>query len=433
MRMPRLPSLCLFVAVSVFSPGLYGYDRAAFERHETVELPALSFSGAAADDALDTYIQGVMATKHIPGVSAAIVKRNQILWKKAYGIKAISPQEPAGESTLFMLASVTKTLTGTALMTLYDQGLFDLQDPVNDHLPFEVINPHQNSTTITVEMLLTHMSSIKDNWTYMPYYPGDSPIPLGDYLYEYFTPGGAYYDPNKNFHTYEPGNVYSYSNIGLALAGYLVECISGAPLEEYAQDHLFGPVGMNETSYFLANLDVDHIAMPMYWNGSQYVAYGHFGYSDYPSGQVRTSAPQLARFLYTFMHNRKPSKVVVFPRRQFNGAGQSSGDLAHAPQGGASFIPSAGDALPLVRILDDRTARLMTTPIHPQIDPYQGLVFYRWNLSGRILWGHNGGDQGVTTEMWYSLDEETGVVCLTNGESYLNEIVNALFEYAETR
>ncbi|MBU0754630.1 MAG: beta-lactamase family protein, partial [Planctomycetes bacterium] len=310
---------------------------------------------------------------------------------------------------------------------LMDEGLFSLNDPVNDYLPFEVVHPGYPDTDMTFKMILTHTSAIKDNWGAMPYYPGDSPLLLGDYLEDYLTPAGAYYHPTKNFHTWEPGTSESYSNIAVALAGYLVEMISGTPLEDFCQDRLFGPLDMNETSYFLANLDPDHIAMPFAWNGS-YTAYGHFGYSDYPSGQVRTSAPQLLRFLTVFMHGRfEPEPPCHLSESTILGGGGFGLD----PFGGAALKQAQGSVSNTVRLLSPQTVELMLTPQNPGINPDQGLIWYQWNLNGRSLWGHNGGDAGVSTEMWYHLEKETGVVCLTNGEAYFNEIIEALLQYAE--
>jgi len=360
-----------------------------------VSQPAPSHSLEIADldsAALDSFILNYMDLHHIPGLSAAVVKESDVIWSGAYGNAYFEPFVPVSDSTLFMLASVSKTITGTALMQLYDEGLLDLDDPINDYLPFEVVHPQFPNTDITFQMLLTHSSGIQDNWFVMPYYPGDSPIPLGEYLENYLTPGGSIYSARLNFTGWEPGTGFSYCNNAVALAGYLVEVISGMPFEDYCEENIFEPLDMYETAWFLADLDSMHVAMPYYWNGNTYTPYGHFGYSDYPSGQLRTSALQLMRFLTAFMQY-----------------GQIGG----------------------VRILDSTTVALMTTPQIPQIDPSQGLIWYTFNFNGRQLWGHGGGDLGVTTEMYYCPEENSGVIILTNGESFIWDVLQALFDYAE--
>jgi CubicO group peptidase (beta-lactamase class C family) len=341
---------------------------------------------------LDRYIANYIRTKHIPGLAAAIVKSGKVLWYGSFGRAYIDPDVPVINPTLFILASISKTVTATALMQLYEDGLFDLYDPINDYLPFTVDHPDFPHEDITFHMLLTHSSGIKDNWNLMPYYHGDSPIPLGQYLYDYLDRNGANFDPNKNFTNWKPGTNFSYCNNAVALVGYLVEVISGIPFPQYCLENLFAPLEMNETAWMLADLDLDHVALPHYWNGIKYVALYHYGYSDYPSGQLRTSAPQLLRFLTAYMQ-----KGLL---------------------GG-------------VRILEEATVEMMLTPQIPQINPSQGLIWHKWNYGGRSFWGHGGGDMGTTTEMWFCPDEDSGVVILTNGESFFLDLVDTLFDYAE--
>jgi len=341
---------------------------------------------------LATYINGSMADKHIAGLSAAIVKEGQIYWTGAFGFANPAESLPVVDETLFMLASVSKTVTATALMQLADQGLFALDDPINDQLPFAVVHPGYPGTDITFRMLLTHTSGITDNWGVMPYYPGDSTYALGTYLADYLVAGGALYNPAKSYLAWEPGTAFSYSNNAVALAGYLVEVLSGVPFDDYCATNVFAPLDMDETAWMLADLDPTHVAMPCAWNGSTWVGYGHYGYSDYPSGQLRTSATQLAQFLTMFIQDG---------------------------QYGTETLLAAS------------TAQQMKTPQVPGIEASQGLVWYTGTIGGRSVWGHNGGDQGVTTEMWFDPATGIGVVALTNSDAYFTNIVDALFDYAE--
>ena len=135
-------------------------------------------------------------------------------------------------------------------MQLWEADLFELDDNINDYLDdFQVHIPYHYNDTITFRMLLTHTSSIDDNWTVLnnvTFWGGDSPIPLDSFLINYFTPGGIYYNTALNFVSAAPGTVYHYSNVGVTLAAYLVETISNIPFEQYCQDSLFSPLGMNE-------------------------------------------------------------------------------------------------------------------------------------------------------------------------------------------
>jgi len=344
---------------------------------------------------VDSFILRTMQTYHIPGVSACIAKDGRIVWTGSYGHAIIEQDVPVMDTTLFMLASISKTFTGAALLQLWEAGLFDLDDDINDYLPFTVFNPNYPDSVITFRMLLTHTSSLRDNWDVMfsTYVYGDSPIPLGEYMEEYFTPGGVYYSSSMNFYGWAPGVAWSYCNEAFALIGYLVETISGIPFDQYSQDSIFTPLSMHKTSWFLSNLDTNNVAMPYYWNGSTYIPQGYYGYADYPAGQLRTNCLELARHLIAFMNY--------------------------------GWIDT-------VRILDSTTVSEMTTIQYPGINSSQGLIWFHNYIGSRWVWRHGGGDAGVSTLASCCFEESTAVVVLTNGESFSGTslITNKLFDFA---
>ena len=351
---------------------------------------------------IDQFILAKMAAAKVPGLAACIIRESRIDWSRGYGWANIEEQVPVTPDTIFMLASVSKTVTGTALMQVYDEGLFGLDDDVNDHLDFPVVNPGHPGVPITFRQLLAHTSSIRDNWGVLSlfYTDGDSPIPLGLYVAHYLAPGGLLYFPRLNYHGYAPGTGGDYSNAGFALNGHLVEAITGTPFDQYCNENIFAPLGMDETSWFLRDLDESRVAMPYTYRYLQgeHAPTGHYGYPDYPDGQLRTSVAQLARFL-----------------------------IAHI-----DFGLYQG-----TRILDPATAAAMRTVQFPGIDPIQGLAFYYWVEGGEIRLGHNGGDEGVRTEMWMRPADGAGVILMANGstllpweDSALVDIVDKLFEVA---
>jgi CubicO group peptidase (beta-lactamase class C family) len=351
---------------------------------------------------LDLYIEERLEEAHIPGLSAAIVKDGAIVWTGAYGWSRIRFKRPIEAETLFMLASVSKTVTATAVMQVWEDGGFDLDKDIDAYLPFEVTNPHHPEQPITPRMLLTHTSAIRDNWPVLNslYVRGDSPIALGEFLEDYLTPGGAYYSPWANFYRQEPGTADHYSNVGVTLAAYLVEVITGIPFDSYCQEAIFEPLGMEETAWHLTGLNRRHIAMPYGYRplGDIYHRYGFYGYPDYPDGALRTSVLQLARFLNAFIRY-----------------GELDG----------------------VRILEEETVEEMRRVQDPALAPNQGLVWYYKELSDRVLLGHNGGDSGVATEMFFRPEDGVGVILLMNGDWPVDmrpimEIEIRLFEEADS-
>ena len=396
------------------------------------------------EDELLQFIESIMETHLIPGLSISIVKDNDIVWEKQLGYADIINNILVDENTMFILSSISKTVTATALMQLYEDGLFDLDDDIDNYLPFNVNHPDYPLIPITFRMLLTHSSGIQDNWSVMTYYDGDSQLELNYYLNQYFTPGGEFYSSNLNFTNSIPGTDYRYTNNGAALIGLLVEEISNQLFNDYCNDNIFEPLSMDNAFWFLSEIDnLNQVALPYQVTGgsgdscfiigcgiynqnnpcfcdSACIDYGdccsdyeeicgeegtgssqgnlteyqNYGYSDYPSGQLRTTSNNLATFMGAYMNDGI-----------YNG----------------------------VRILDSETIELIKTIHFPAVNSMQGLMWYYKNQNGRTLFGHNGGDIGSSTEMFISFSNNIGVVLLTNSNNYdaMIQIENAIFDFAE--
>ena len=394
------------------------------------------------EEELINFIEGVVELNNVAGLSVSVVEGEHIVWNKAFGMANIEEDIMVSDSTMFMLASVSKTVTATALMKLWEDGLINLNQNINSYLPFEVRHPDFPLIPITAKMLLSHTSGIKDNWGVMPYYEGDSDIELSIYLEQFLVPGGDFYNQNLNFTNNAPGTNFSYSNIGAALIGYLVEAISSQPFNEYCNQHIFEPLDMSGR-WFLSELDISNIAIPYQtssdgsgnscydigcgvFNASNpcqcdeaCISYGdccddydevcgeggtgdgvgfspidHYGYSDYPSGQLRVSSLDLAKFLVLY---------------------------------------SNGGIYKDIRILEQETVEYMKSIPYPNIDSQQAFIWYYKNQSGRSLFGHNGGDMAVSAEMFLSLSDQTGVIVLANCANYnaIIEVENAVFDFSD--
>jgi CubicO group peptidase (beta-lactamase class C family) len=182
------------------------------QRSENLEdLPHIEFDPFTVrhDSAgLDSFIRYMMDTQHFPGVATWCSKNGQVVWQRSYGYANLQDSIAVTDTTSFLLASISKTFTATAIMQLWERGLFDLDEDVNNHLDFDVRNPYYPDSAITFRMLMTHTSTIHDNWGMLPpWLPGDHPLPLGDFVYEYLVPGGIYYSP-ANF--YNAKTVFQY-------------------------------------------------------------------------------------------------------------------------------------------------------------------------------------------------------------------------------
>lgn len=350
------------------------YD--SLEEACAINVLDLSVKTITSLDDVETLASEVFEQVDIPGMAVAIVGPQGVIWSGGYGFADVEKGLPVTPDTPFMLASVTKVFTGTALMQAWEEEGFDLDTPVNDWLPFQVDNPHTEGEVITLRHLATHTSGLLDNWEYYDgvYSIGDSPIALGDFLQGYLVAGGQWYDADGNFADWMPGTTPEYSNVGAALAGYMMEMLTGTPLDDYADAHLFGPLGMTNTHWHLADFeDPSIIAVPYEADGTPLK---HYGYPTWPDGQIRSSANDLGRFLAAILN---------------------------------------GGELDGVRILQPETIDAMLQPQIPTADPNQGWFWALANEPG--VAGHSGGDDGVATNITIDRNLGLGLIILTNSDS----------------
>ena len=176
---------------------------------------------------LDEFILERMEEHSVPGLSACIVKENKLVWSKGYGWADVENKIPMTADTIQNIGSISKTVTATAVMQLWEEGKFELDDDVNGYLSFKVRNPRFLDIPITFRQLLTQRSSIMDGPAYGKSYAcGDPAVSLEDWIKEYFVPDGKYYDGEKNFHVWKPGtedvpsSPRAYTNVGFGLLGY---------------------------------------------------------------------------------------------------------------------------------------------------------------------------------------------------------------------
>jgi len=323
----------------------------------------------------NNYINQSISDANIAGMAVAIVSGDSIIFTQGYGYSDIQTKEPFTPNTVINIASISKTFVGVALMNLVENGLISLDEDVNTFLPFKVQNPHLPESIITLRHLMSHSSGIKDDQkVYLPsyHYGGDSPVPLGEFLADYLSPNGTHYSKN-NFTRSKPGGKFVYSNIGAGLAGYIVERVSGKPLNIFTREIIFKPLGMNNTCWFLSEMDrAKHSRLyESKKNNTLLDNIELYGLTTYPDGGVRTTVADLSRYLLCIMN-----------KGLYKGT----------------------------RILKEETVSEMLTPDY--IDSYTKF----WGIGDQV--GHGGGDPGVSTGMYYSPKNKLGIIFFINTSSH---------------
>lgn len=342
---------------------------------------SLALTGVAAEaGSLDRYLEKQMRKARVPGLATAIVVDDEVVQAAGYGWADPETETPVTPDTLFFLASVSKPVTATVAMRLVERRLLDLDADVNGYLSFDLRNPRHPAEPVTLRQLMSHSSSINDQGFYQRLdelvTAGDWPGTLTGFLVDYLTPGGRYYSLETSFHEFAPGTGARYSNVGVTVVGALVEAVTGRSFESVSRELVFEPLEMSESSWLLAHLDVDHVAVPCGWSEEGFFTHPHFGLATYPAGNLRTSALQLANFA----------------RLHLNG-GRFAGR----------------------RVLKRRTAAEMVSLQWSAPDRDLGLGFDLLLDDGNRVAHHGGGNEGSATWLWLGLDEGIGVVMLTNG------------------
>lgn len=345
------------------------------------------------DDAiedLEAYIQDEMESQHIPALSILIFEEDEILYENYFGIAHIEQGIALEEEHPFLLASISKVVTATALLQLEEEGEFELDDAINDYLSFEVEHPDYD-TDITFQMLLTHTSGIADSDAASDayHYGSDHPTALGDFLESYFTEGGDFYNYYENFYDFEPGAEHEYSNIGNALIGLLVEEIAEMDFNDYCKQHIFGPLGMTNTAWRLDEITTT-IVQPYEYNNGQFEAIEHYSFPDYPNGGLRSTARDMHIFLSAFVQNGNANNY---------------------------------------QLLEASTISNMLTPQIPSLSNDTGLHLFQLD-AGNNLWGHSGGEVGTTTIAAFNPTSKVGAIIFANIEDadLVDELLNEAYE-----
>ncbi len=301
---------------------------------------------------LDGLVPYAIRRADIAGAVVMVVKDGKVIFAKGYGFSDLqkhTPVDPA--NTLFRPGSTSKLFTWTAVMQQVQAGKLNLDTDVNRYLDFKI--PDKFGKPITLRNLMTHSAGFEEVIQDLIVDKQSQMMPLGAYLKSHI--------PDR---IYPPGQIIAYSNYGAALAGYIVQRVSGEPYNEYIQKHIFGPLGMNHSTF----------DQPLPANLAPMMAKGYVN-----AGQIDKPHP------FEF--------VVPAPA----GAGTSSGiDMSHFMlaylQGGRY---NGGTILDPATIREMWTLQLAPAPGMSGFD----LGFYQENRNGVEIVGHAGDTNVFHTDL----------------------------------
>ena len=337
-------------------------------------------------DDLESFASGFfprrMKELHIPGLVFVAVREGEALLAEGYGRASI--EENLGmdpDSTVVRIGSISKIFVALAVLQLAEKGQLDLVADVNQYLQgFQVANPFP--VALTLEHLLTHTGGIQD-----PPYESNTVAsdrqPLGQFLASELPPVVTV-----------PGEEFAYSSYGYALAGYVVEEVSGVPFDAYVRDNILEPLGMSDTEYLLAPPGPRAMATGYSRPGGRYVAEPLDYDDDYPGGSLISTGHDMAIFVTALLHDGcRGESCILQPA--------SVADLQRA----RVETPGGG---------------LLQTP---------GLV--EGHVSGQRVLGHTGAIRGFGATLDMFPEHDVGYFFSFNAECYESSACAIISEFRE--
>jgi CubicO group peptidase (beta-lactamase class C family) len=187
---------------------------------------------------IETWLDAQRAYESIPGISAALVHDQELIWAGATGYADPESGAPATAETAYSICSISKLFTAIGVMQLRDEGRLRLDDPVGDNLPwYDIQEAFPGSPPVTVRGILTHSSGLPRESDY-PYWIEPFDFPDHQQVVDRLGHQEMLYPSDR---------YYQYSNLGLTLAGEIVAEVSGMPYGEYVRDRVLDPIGMSST------------------------------------------------------------------------------------------------------------------------------------------------------------------------------------------
>lgn len=292
-----LLTVCCFTSLTVFS----GTETAS----------ASSIGSADIETFMDRAIQEKMEEFHIPNATVSVVQDGKVILEKGYGYADLEDHVKVDpQKTMFRIGSISKLFTWTAVMQLAEQGKLDLDADINEYIDFDIPSRledpgSRDARPITLFHLMTHTPGFEDYVNAIFRLSPDEALPLDKYVREYM--------PARVF---PPGEVIAYSNYGTALAGYIVEQVSGMPFPEYVDKNIYQALGMNNSS-FLQPLPEQ--LSPNMAQGYRYVdgeyRKGTFEFVPGPAGSMSGTASDMAKFMMAYLQGGKSENGKILDEK----------------------------------------------------------------------------------------------------------------------
>lgn len=353
-------------------------------------------------DSLDQEINKIYQQGNFNGFSVSIVNDQSTLYQKGFGFADVGEKKAYSANTIQNIASVSKTLVGIALLKAQELGKLNLDDPVQKYVSFKIINPKFPQTPITIRQLATHTSSILDNEFYLSknyflksnqnlegkklnfddeqvFNPSDSTITMAAFLENVLSEHGKW--NTNSFSTHKPGEIYEYSNVGTALAAFIVERATGQEFSSFTKQYILKPLQMNNSGWNFEEIQFSKFSK-LYENPKTVLPY-YFS-ATYPDGGFITSITDLSKYLTELI-------------KGYNGKGTILNQKSYKEYFTAQLTAAN---------FTERNTQ------NPYSESYNVGIFMGFGYTGYI--GHTGGDPGVMSMLFFNPKNNLGRIMIFN-------------------
>jgi CubicO group peptidase (beta-lactamase class C family) len=332
-------------------------------------------------DRFTAYAANALKQWNVPGMAIAVIKDDQIVFAKGFGVRELGESTPVDEHTLFAIGSCTKAFTAAALAMLVDEGKLRWDDPVTKYLPwFQMYDPYV-TREMTVRDLLSHHSGLQtfggDLIWYHSTYDRNEVIRRVRFL-----------KPTSSFRS-----KFGYQNIMFLAAGMVVQAVTGKSWDDFVRERLFLPLGMQDTNTSIQALKPGgNFAAPHNERDGKLRVISYCNADNIaPAGAINSSVSDLAQWIR-----------LQLDRGLYQGKQLFSGAASREMWSAQTVMP-----------VSEQAERLGT---HFQA---YGLGWVLNDYNGRKLVSHSGGLDGMISQVGLMPEENLGVVILTNSETPL--------------
>ncbi|MFX0171000.1 MAG: serine hydrolase [Candidatus Hodarchaeota archaeon] len=256
---------------------------------------------------LETLISEEMVRHKVPGSSIAIIKKDQIIYQQSFGARDLEGNLPVTPSTLFNIASVTKSIICLAIMKLEEEGKLDRNDPISKYIPCKL---GFQADPITIHHLMTHTSGIPEIVGGIAHLDLAMEVKI-DVPFIPFMSWNDFFRHINGAHEYlseKPGKRFYYQNYGYTMLGRIIEVVSGEKLPDFINQHILSPLHMKQSTFLKEKLDkLDNVSLAYKMSDeekrivktSYYRENEEFGYAP---GGLFSSVVELANLVVMYLH-----------------------------------------------------------------------------------------------------------------------------------